>query len=232
MRDRLVDLSRGQLNDQDRRRLDDMAREDPFVADALEGYAAHAGTEHEKNLEAITQRVTVQRRARRRWLMPNLTITTIAACMIFLLGAWFVIRWIGPAEESRLVILSTDSLANDEMTTGPATSAEMMSRAKSLAGESIPAEPIDGLNAYVDFLNRELNQPLSMDSTANSYQITIRFNIDSEGRPVVYLVEGLDPEEEFATLISDAIRNGPGWRCLGADNSCAGELQIWRRVVD
>ena len=111
IRTRLRELGAGTLSPDDKARLEQIAQADPFVADALEGYAAVPTADHAAHLDHITQHIRQPRRERRRWLIPNLTVTAIAAVFMILVGTWAVVRWSGrPAEESHVVILSTDSL--------------------------------------------------------------------------------------------------------------------------
>src|SRR5690606_26441871 len=110
---RFRDLSAGTLSPVDRERLRAIAVSDPFVADALEGYEAVPAADHASHLEQLATRISHARRPRRRWLIPNLTVTAIAATFMILIGTWAVIRWMTPAEESRLVILSTPEEAQE-----------------------------------------------------------------------------------------------------------------------
>jgi CarboxypepD_reg-like domain len=111
IQERLRDLHSGRLTEQDKARLQEIARQDPFVADALEGFNAHPDIEHATHLERLTAKINLQKRPRRRWLIPNLTVTAIAASVMLIIATYAVITRIHPdAEESRMVILTPDSL--------------------------------------------------------------------------------------------------------------------------
>jgi hypothetical protein len=119
IRTRLRELGTGTLSPDDKARLEQIAQADPFVADALEGYAAVPAADHAAHLDHIASRIRQPHRARRRWLIPNLTVTAIAAVFMILVGTWAVVRWSGrPAEESRVVVLSTDTLEQSGDTSG------------------------------------------------------------------------------------------------------------------
>ncbi len=112
IQDRLQDLHSGRLSVPDKARLEEAARVDPFVADALEGFASHPDTDHEAYLAHITTRIHHEHRPRRRWLLPNMTVTAVAASVMLIIAAYAVISRIQPAgEESRLVVLEPDSIA-------------------------------------------------------------------------------------------------------------------------
>jgi TonB family protein len=97
-----------------------LAREDPFVADALEGFHAYPEIDHSIPLDTIAQRIKHTKRERRRWLIPNLTVTAIAASFLVILTTYGVIMQVQKKnEESVLVmvapdsILMTDTVVND-----------------------------------------------------------------------------------------------------------------------
>jgi hypothetical protein len=108
---RLREIDSGVLSEKDLARLKEIAREDPFVADALEGFHAHPDAGHNHHLVAIEEKIKVQKRARRRWLVPNLAVTAIAACFLLLIGAYAVIMRMDNASEEKLfVFVAPDSI--------------------------------------------------------------------------------------------------------------------------
>lgn len=116
---RLREIDSGTLSEKDLERLKVIALEDPFVADALEGFHAHPDTDHTDHLTAIEEKINVQKRARRRWLVPNLAVTAIAACLLLLIGAYAVImRMDNEPSETLFVFVEPDSLLTMDSVTG------------------------------------------------------------------------------------------------------------------
>ncbi len=142
IRTRLRELGAGTLSPDDKARLEQIAQADPFVADALEGYAAVPTADHAAHLDHIASRIRQPRRARRRWLIPNLTVTAIAAVFMILVGTWAVVRWSGrPTEESRVVILSNDTLQTADAESPTAGVPDSAGHEQPAIAQSIPEQP-------------------------------------------------------------------------------------------
>ncbi len=110
IQERLRELNSGTLSEADRQRLVAIAKEDPFVADALEGFHATPEIDHTISLDKLAQRIQPTRRERRRWLIPNLTVTAIAASFLVILATYGVITQVQKKnEESVLVMVAPDS---------------------------------------------------------------------------------------------------------------------------
>jgi TonB family protein len=117
IQDRLRELNAGTLSEEDRKRLTSIASEDPFVADALEGFDVHADTSHDVYLEAIRKKITHQKRDRRRWLIPNLTVTAIAASALIIIATYAVMSKLEKdSEQDIFVFVSPDSLDHADTT--------------------------------------------------------------------------------------------------------------------
>lgn len=115
VQERLRQLHSGTLSDADRLRLMDIAAHDPFVADALEGYSAHPEDEHAEYLEYLAGKIAHRKRERRKWLMPNLTITAIAASLLIVIATYAVITRIEHKDQqTTFVFVSPDSLQTHE----------------------------------------------------------------------------------------------------------------------
>lgn len=113
IQDRLRELHSGTLSEQDLARLKEMALTDPFIADAMEGFYAHPDIEHANRLYVIEQKIKQTKRERRRWLVPNLTVTAIAASVMVIVATYAVIsRMQKDNEETLLVFVAPDSLSN------------------------------------------------------------------------------------------------------------------------
>lgn len=109
VQDRLRELNAGTIAEADFHQLETLAKDDPFVADALEGYQSHPDLNHSEYLDSLTQKIKPYKRERRRWLIPNLTVTAVAASLILIVGFYAVM--------TRLSTKHDEGLAN-------ATSAE------------------------------------------------------------------------------------------------------------
>ena len=90
IQDRLRELNAGTIAEADFRQLETLAKDDPFVADALEGYQSHPDLDHTEFLDSLTQKIKPFKRERRRWLIPNLTVTAVAASLILIVGFYAV----------------------------------------------------------------------------------------------------------------------------------------------
>ncbi len=116
---RLREIDSGALSESDLERLQEIAKDDPFVADALEGFHAHPNAGHANHFEAIEEKIKIQKRERRRWLVPNLAVTAIAACLLLLIGAYAVImRMDNAPSETLIVLVEPDSLLNMDTVSG------------------------------------------------------------------------------------------------------------------
>ena len=116
IQERLRQLNSGTLSEADRLRLVEIAREDPFVADALEGFDAHPDTAHAQHLDALAKKIKPTPRLRRRWLIPNLTVTAVAASVLLIVATYMVITRIEkPSDESVMVMIAPDTLTHDSV---------------------------------------------------------------------------------------------------------------------
>lgn len=143
---RLREIDSGALSEQDLARLKEIAATDPFVADALEGFKAHPQAGHADHLEAIEEKINVRDRERRRWLIPNLAVTAIAACLLLLVGAYVVImRMDSDPVERTFVMVEPDSLMT--MDSFPEAIAMESGAAASESESSAPGEEITEISA-------------------------------------------------------------------------------------
>lgn len=119
IQERLRELHSGTLSEQDRLRLVQIAKDDPFVSDALEGFHAHPDEAHTQHLDAIAAKIKPHVRERRRWLIPNLTVTAIAASILLIVATYAVItRMEKSSDETLFVFVSPDSLPQHDSLAG------------------------------------------------------------------------------------------------------------------
>ena len=119
IQERLRELHSGTLSERDRLRLVEIAKDDPFVSDALEGFHAHPDEAHAEHLDAIAAKIKQTKRARRRWLIPNLTVTAIAASILLIVATYTVItRMDKSSDETLFVFVEPDSLAKHDSLAG------------------------------------------------------------------------------------------------------------------
>jgi TonB family protein len=81
---------RGDFTRRDERSLNDLAKEDPFLADALEGYRTLPEQDH---AAAVTRlKAEIRRRSEKRKRSAGFYLVRMAAAGAVLVGAWFVFR--------------------------------------------------------------------------------------------------------------------------------------------
>jgi hypothetical protein len=169
---RLREIDSGTLSEKDLARLKEIALEDPFVADALEGFHAHPYTDHADHLTAIEDKINVQKRARRRWLVPNLAVTAIAACLLLLIGAYAVImRMDNEPSETLFVFVEPDSLLNVDSLAGavameasPVTEGVSIEKANEPRGAVLESEESQSLAMRGE---RKAEKPAAKSTTIN-----------------------------------------------------------------
>lgn len=144
IQERLRELNSGNLSEKDRLRLVEIARTDPFVADALEGFHAHPDEEHDLYLRKLTEKIHPTRRPRRRWLIPNLTVTAIAASVFLIIATYAVIvRLENEPEESVLVLVTPDSLLmNDSIAPAVAMETDVRIVEENTPGDTKSSPPV------------------------------------------------------------------------------------------
>jgi TonB family protein len=113
VQDRLRELHAGNISVDDRQQLLRMAQHDPFIADALEGFESHPHYPHLRTLDTLTMRIQPVKRARRRWLIPNLTVTAVAASLILIVGFWAVMSRINKDDEFAATETSREVVLNN-----------------------------------------------------------------------------------------------------------------------
>lgn len=115
IQERLRELNSGTLSEADRQRLVTIAKDDPFVADALEGFHTYPDIDHNESLDKLTRQIKYTRRERRRWFMPNLTVTAIAASFLVILATYGVIVQVQKKnEEAVFVFVEPDTLGTGD----------------------------------------------------------------------------------------------------------------------
>ena len=155
IQERLRELHSGTLSERDRLRLVEIAKDDPFVSDALEGFHAHPDEAHAEHLDAIAAKIKQTKRARRRWLIPNLTVTAIAASILLIVATYTVItRMEKSSDETLFVFVAPDSLAQHDSLAG------------GMAMEST-SQPVDDENQIMD-ATKTASQPTVNDKSVSS----------------------------------------------------------------
>jgi len=120
IQDRLRDLHSGTLSEADRLHLEEIAKSDPFIADALEGYQTHAGHNHSVLLKVIAQRIQNKNVERRPKLLPlsrGLVLQAIAASFVLILATWAVLYYVQIQNDPSVAAVETsDSSATEHST--------------------------------------------------------------------------------------------------------------------
>src|SRR5687768_8288310 len=94
IQDRLRELHSGTLSEADRAQLEEIAGQDEFVRDALEGYRSAARHDHTKSLHTLSHQIRNKSVAKRRKLFPSTrqwVVQAVAASLVLILVTWTVI---------------------------------------------------------------------------------------------------------------------------------------------
>ena len=151
------ELRAGTLTTDHRRQLETLAKEDPFVADALEGYQLHPDHPHEEYLESITKKIKPYRLKRRRWLIPNLTVTAIAASLILIVGFWAVMNRLYKDQQN---VLASDETSRTLVIEGQGDSMAIMPEGTTAASAEKAKTPVDDPGTQ---LSRQTDKTLLAD---------------------------------------------------------------------
>ena len=90
----------GEADRFDERALEAMAKDDPFLADALEGYRSLPEADHARAMEQLHSRL--RKRQEKKGRVVVLFLKRIAAVGVILLAAWLVFQWVGSPEDGSL----------------------------------------------------------------------------------------------------------------------------------
>lgn len=116
IQDRLRDLRSGTLSENDRLQLFELAKDDPFIKDAIEGYQSAVHHDHTPNLRYISHRIQNKGIAKRHKLLPDKrgwALQAIAASLVLILVTWAVIYYIGQNETNVLVATETPTTVTE-----------------------------------------------------------------------------------------------------------------------
>lgn len=136
---------------QTERELHQLAQDDPFLADALEGYQSTAGEDHEQHLQTLRKRLASKEEKRRG--LPILL--RVAAGGAILIAALFALQLVnsGASDQIGEAIPATESIEENAPSSAEQDEAEAQQEPASLAEEeadmeeSIPAKPAPAVAA-------------------------------------------------------------------------------------
>ncbi|MEP6648117.1 MAG: carboxypeptidase-like regulatory domain-containing protein [Saprospiraceae bacterium] len=138
VQDRIHDLHAGTLSAEDRIRMNELAKTDPFVRDAMEGYESNTGYDHSLLLKIISDRIRQKNSARRTKIIPlskGWLIPSIAASLVLILATWVVFYYV--EKQGDAVFVSAEpqgTLSNDRSTEVHLSDADSI-------GEKVSNEP-------------------------------------------------------------------------------------------
>ncbi|MEO6132024.1 MAG: carboxypeptidase-like regulatory domain-containing protein [Saprospiraceae bacterium] len=113
IQDRIRDLHAGILTAEDRLRLHELAKTDPFVQDALEGYESNIQHDHSLLLKVIAERIQKKNSNRRPKIIPlskGWVIPAVAASLVLILATWVVFYFI--EKQGDAVFVSAEPASN------------------------------------------------------------------------------------------------------------------------
>jgi hypothetical protein len=154
IQDRLRELNAGTIGAADFHQLETLAKEDPFVADALEGYQLHPDHDHSEYLDTLTQKIKPFKRERRRWLIPNLTVTAVAASLMLIVGFYAVMTRMSEKQDEGLATSASEHTLSIEK------SGDTMAIVPDQDGSVATAEPSHPI-AAAEAPKRETSTPSS-----------------------------------------------------------------------
>jgi len=173
--------------------LEKKALEDPFLADALEGYTY---TSHplQKNLSILQhqleERIARQQENKNRFMVSwqRLSIAVAAAVIFVLAGVLFWMK----------MTLSTKPAAQDKW------AETVLTPAKAIPDEPAPA---NGWSAYEKYLNENTRLP---GKKRISGKVVVGFIINTDGSlSSIRIIKGLNPD--YDTEAIRLVREGPKW---------------------
>jgi len=97
IQDRMRDLHAGRLSAEDRVFMEELAKTDPFVKDAMEGYQENAHHDHSVLLKVISDRIQNKKASGRPKILPlskGWLIPAVAASLVLILATWVVMFYI------------------------------------------------------------------------------------------------------------------------------------------
>lgn len=217
-------------------RIEKEAMKDPFLADALEGYEKTQGN-HQREVAKLQKSITkLQKQETNRMSgkkSNHLKIWGIAAGILIIVGAgtWFALNDSPLSKESQSIaqveiqanqpIIPEESLMPplpDTTEVLPKKKAQPIAAAKEKtmhvsedATISTTPQPVPGMNAYMEYVQRNLKRPADEECRNAKGSVVVIFKIGESGRPYnIRVSQGL-----CASCNKEAIRliiNGPNWK--------------------
>lgn len=120
IQDRIHDLHAGILSAEDRIRMDELAKTDPFVRDAMEGYQSNPEYDHSVLLKVIANRIQHKQSSRRPKILPlskGWVIPAVAASLVLILATWVVMFYIEKQNSNEFLAASPERTTPMEHTT-------------------------------------------------------------------------------------------------------------------
>lgn len=231
---RLGELLTGRLTPADEVKLREVARQDQFVADALEGFEAHPEADHSAVLTALAAHIQHHPLPRRRWLIPNLAITAVAASIVLLIAAYAVMVRIKPEERMReFTLLSKDSVV-DYMngipvgdSDGIAIITEDVEPASAPPAAASRKAALNFVNpAFDQFVRENAKFPLRDNVNQTGHDVILEFVVDSTGRPAKILIIAPEQVSAYTNEAVRLLKAGPIWNCIG-QNLCTLRYQFY-----
>ncbi|MGB4849821.1 MAG: carboxypeptidase-like regulatory domain-containing protein [Saprospiraceae bacterium] len=120
IQDRIRDLHAGKLSAEDRLRMEELAKTDPFVQDAMEGYQANPDHDHSVLLKVIADRIQRKNESKRPKILPlskGWVIPAVAASLVLILATWAVMFYIEKQGDAAFVAAEPKASTSIEQST-------------------------------------------------------------------------------------------------------------------
>ena len=187
----------GLLNPEEMHELEKKALDDPFLADALEGYAYTS--QPGKNLSILQhqleERIARQQEEKNRFMFSwqRLSVAAVAAVIFVLAGILFWMKMTLPVKPAAKEKWVETVLTPDENAV------------------NIEPEPAGGWHAYEQYLNANTKLPAGKHISG---KVVLSFTINPDGNlSNIQIIKGLNPHYNAEAI--RLLKEGPKWKAEG-----------------
>ncbi len=120
IQDRIRDLHAGTLTAEDRLRMEELAKTDPFVQDAMEGYQTNPEHDHSLLLKVLAERIQHKNASRRPKIVAlskGWAVPAVAASLILILATWAVMFYLEKQGDAAFVAAEPEASTSIEHST-------------------------------------------------------------------------------------------------------------------
>lgn len=197
---RIQQYLRGELTPEEMNQLERQALDDPFLSDAIEGYA-HKGVSHAKLTllqQRLQDRIAQQPQERSRMLFNSQRLGIAAvACLLFLLSC--VLFWMINTRDAKT---GQEKVTLELKTSEPIPSGNGLSIARKLTDKS--AAPEIGWEAFNSYVKKNMRA-----ANIGKDVVILSFEINEHGRPIN--ISSSKGKSASVKEVKMLLENGPIW---------------------